>query len=192
MKLKTCSQFLISFLKSTLNLEYFERKNQSHSLSTTEIINCETGSYLNSQIPSFMQSFVRQHVNGSQTLVRSAGNQFHTSLPIISVRRSRKRLVLIKSELLGQFVNTLTADYKYSLQNWKNLCQKVPMQTPLKLKTCSQFLIGFVKSTLNLEYLERKNQSHSLSIPEFINCETGSYLNLKKAIFHATLPQTTC
>ena len=83
MKLKTCSQFLISFPKSTLNLEYFERKNQSHSLSTTEIINCETGSYLKAQIPSFMESFARQNVNGSQTLVRSAGNQFHTSLPII-------------------------------------------------------------------------------------------------------------
>ena len=50
------------------------------------------------------------------------------------------------------------------------------MQTSMKLKTCSQFLIAFVKSTLNLEYFERKNQSHSLSIPEFINCETGSYL----------------
>ena len=83
MKLKTCSQFLISFLKSTLNLEYFERKNQSHSLSTTEIINCEKGTYLKAQIPSSMQSFIRQHVNGSQTLGRSAGNQFHTSLPII-------------------------------------------------------------------------------------------------------------
>ena len=83
MKLKTCSRFLIAFLKYALNLEYFERKNQSHSLSITEIINCETGTYLKAQIPSFMQSFARQHVNGSQTLVRSAGNQFHTSLPII-------------------------------------------------------------------------------------------------------------
>ena len=44
MKLKTCSQFLIAFLKATLNLEYFERKNQSHSLRITDIINCETGS----------------------------------------------------------------------------------------------------------------------------------------------------
>ena len=83
MKLKTCSRFLIAFLKYALNLEYFERKNQSHSLSITEIINCETGTYLKAQILSFMQSFARQHVNGSQTLVRSAGNQFHTSLPII-------------------------------------------------------------------------------------------------------------
>ena len=62
----------------------------------------------------------------------------------------------------------------------------------MKLKTCSQFLIVFLKSTLNLEYFERKNQSHSLSITEIINSETGRYLNLQKAIFHATLRQTTC
>ena len=62
----------------------------------------------------------------------------------------------------------------------------------MKLKTCPQFLITFLKSTLNLEYFERKNQSRSLSITEVINCETYSYLNLQKAIFHATLWQTTC
>ena len=101
-------------------------------------------------------------------------------------------MVLVRSELLGQFVNTLTSDYKYSLQNRENLSQQVPMQISMKMKTCSQFLIAFLKSTLNLEYFERKNQFHTLSIPELINCETGSYLNLQNAIFHATLRQTTC
>ena len=43
-KLKTFSGFFIAFLKSTLNLEYLERKDQSHSLSITEISNCKTGS----------------------------------------------------------------------------------------------------------------------------------------------------
>ena len=62
----------------------------------------------------------------------------------------------------------------------------------MKLKTCSQFLIAFLKSTLNLEYFERKNQSPSLSTTEITNSETGRYLNLQKAIFHATLRQTTC
>ena len=33
-------------MKSTLNLEYFEQKDQSHSLSITEINNCKTISYL--------------------------------------------------------------------------------------------------------------------------------------------------
>ena len=65
------------------------------------------------------------------------------------------------------------------------------MQTSMKLKTCSQLLIAFLKYTLNLEYFEQKDQSHSLSITEINNCETGSYLNVQKAIFHATLRQTT-
>ena len=30
-------------------------------------------------------------------------------------------LVLVTSELLGEFVNTLTADYKYSRRNRENL-----------------------------------------------------------------------
>ena len=39
-------RIFIAFIKFTLNLEYFETKNQSQSLSITEIINCETNSYL--------------------------------------------------------------------------------------------------------------------------------------------------
>ena len=59
-------------------------------------------------------------------------------------------------------------------------------------ETCSRFFIAFQKSILNLEYFRKKDQSHSLSITEIINCETGSYLNVQKGIFHATLRQTTC
>ena len=33
-----------------------------------------------------------------------------------------------------------------------------------------------MKSTLNLEYLEKKGQSHSLSITEINNCKTSTYL----------------
>ena len=61
-----------------------------------------------------MQRFGRQHVNGSQTLLRLSRNHLQYTLPLICERRSRKRLFLVKSELLGQLVNTLTADYKYS------------------------------------------------------------------------------
>ena len=44
-KPKTFSQFFIVSMKSTLNSEYFEKKDQSHRLSITEIIDCESGSY---------------------------------------------------------------------------------------------------------------------------------------------------
>ena len=52
--------------------------------------------------------------------------------------------------------------------------------------------IAFLKSTLNLEYFERKDQRHSLSITDIINCERASHFNVQKTIFHATLRQTTC
>ena len=50
------------------------------------------------------------------------------------------------------------------------------MQTSLKLKSYSRFFIAFLRSTLNLEHFETKDQSHSLSITDIINCENGSYL----------------
>ena len=43
----------IAFMKFKLNLEYFETKDQSQSLSITEIINCETDSYLYVQNAKF-------------------------------------------------------------------------------------------------------------------------------------------
>ena len=52
--------------------------------------------------------------------------------------------------------------------------------------------IAFLKSTLSLEYSQEKDQSRSLSITQNINCETTSYLNVQKAIFHATPRQITC
>ena len=55
----------------------------------------------------------------------------------------------------------------------------------------SGFFMAFLKSTLNLEYFEKKDQSQSLSITGIINCETGSYLNVQKAMFHARIRQIT-
>ena len=66
------------------------------------------------------------------------------------------------------------------------------METSLDLKTCSRFFIAFLKSTLNFEYFDKKDHSQSLNITEIINCETVSYLNVQKAVFHATLRKTTC
>ena len=66
------------------------------------------------KMASLTQRFAGQHVNWSQTLLRSARNQFDTTLSSTWETGSRERLVLVRSELLGYFVKTLTADYKYS------------------------------------------------------------------------------
>ena len=101
-------------------------------------------------------------------------------------------MVLLTCELLKQFFNTLTADYQYSRWNRENLWQQVPKHISRKMNVFSAFFIAFMKCTLNLEYFEKKDQSQSLSITEIINCKPGSYLNVQKAMFHATHWKTTC
>ena len=85
-------------------------------------------------------------------------------------------MVLVRSEVLGQFVNTITAIYNYIRQNLESLRQRVQTQKSLKPKTFSGFFIPLMNSTLNVEYFEKKDQSHSLSITEINNCKTSSYL----------------
>ena len=60
---------------------------------------------------------------------------------------SWKKSALVRSKILGLFVNKLTAKYTYSRRNMQTLTQKV--QTPLssKEKTFSGFFIAFLKST---------------------------------------------
>ena len=59
------------------------------------------------------------------------------------------------------FVNTLTADDKYSLLNRDNLTQ--PIRAPLsqKQEACSSSFLGFSKSTLNFEHFEKNDDPHS-------------------------------
>ena len=72
----------------------------------------------------------------------------------------------------------MTADYMYFRQNVENLPQQVQTQISLKPKTFPGFFIASLKSTLNLEYFEKKDESHSLSITEINNCKTSSYLSV--------------
>ena len=87
-------------------------------------------------------------------------------------------MVLVRSEVLGQFVNTITSVYNYFPLNQENLRQQVQTLISLKPKTFSGFLFALMKYPLNLEYFEQKDQSHSLSIIEINNCKTSSYLSV--------------
>ena len=63
----------------------------------------------------------------------------------------------------------MTADDKQFSQNLESLPQQVQTQISLKPKPFSGFFIASLKSTLNLEYFEKKDESHSLSITEINN-----------------------
>ena len=89
---------------------------------------------------------------------------------------SWKKSALVWSEILSLFVNTLTADSKYSRCNVHNFAQQV--QTPLsqKQKTFYGCFIAFLKCAWNLEYFEKKDEYYSLIFSEIMDCEGGGYL----------------
>ena len=58
------------------------------------------------------------------------------------------------------FVNTLTADDKYSLLNRDNLTQQNRTQLSQKQKAFSQFFLAFSKSTLDFEDFEKRDDPH--------------------------------
>ena len=59
------------------------------------------------------------------------------------------------------FVNTLTADDKYSLLNRDNLRQPIRTTLSKKQKTFSEFFLTFSKSTLNFEHFQKKDDPQS-------------------------------
>ena len=67
---------------------------------------------------------------------------------------------LVLGEILGVFVNTLTADGKYPLQYCQNLQLPIEMQLSEKLKTFSEFFVPFLESTSNFKRFERNDDSH--------------------------------
>ena len=71
------------------------------------------------------------------------------------------------------FVNTLTANDKYSLLNRRNLTQPIQVLLSDKVKSFSQFFCAFLKFTLNFEHFQKKDDPHSRCISEIAVSEKG-------------------
>ena len=89
---------------------------------------------------------------------------------------------LVRSKILGLFVNTLTAKYTYSRRNMQTFTQQVQTPLCLKQKIFSGFFIAFLKSPWNGEHFQKKRESSSLSISEIIDSKRGGYLSAWKAL----------
>ena len=67
-----------------------------------------------------------------------------------------EKSLLVLCKILRLFVNTLTADDKYSLLNRINLTQPIQILLSKKQKTFSKFFAPFLKSTLNFEIFQKE------------------------------------
>ena len=55
----------------------------------------------------------------------------------------------------------MSADGKYSLLYRDSLTQRIQMQLSQKQQTFSRFFSTFLKSSLNLEHFQKKDDTHS-------------------------------
>ena len=76
-------------------------------------------------------------------------------------------------KILRLFVNTLTADDKYSLLNSDNLTQSIQTLLSQKQKTFSGIFSSLLKSTLNSEHFQQEDDRHSRCISEITVSEKG-------------------
>ena len=67
----------------------------------------------------------------------------------------------VLGEILGVFLNILTSNGKYTVQDVENLQLSIEIQLSEKRKTFSQFFVLFVESTSNFKHFEKKHDGHS-------------------------------
>ena len=109
-----------------------------------------------SERSSFRQPFGGQRVNSSKIVLKSGRHHFFTNIPLIWDKMRWKKSLLVRSEILGLFINTLTSDDKYSRHDRENFPQQIQMQLSQKLQNFSQLFIAFSKSTSISEYFEKQ------------------------------------
>ena len=85
---------------------------------------------------------------------------------------------LVISEIFRLFVNTLTADDKYSRRYMHIFWQQLQTSLSQKGKAFCPFFIAFLKCAWNLGHSEKKEEHPSVIITEIIASERDVYLSV--------------
>ena len=177
-KRKTFSGFFIAFLKCAWNLQHLEKKDECPCLIISEIIFSEDIFTETSRRSCFRTPFGNQRLNGFQTPLKVARQNYYPLFQWIPGKLSWKNTALLWSKILRLFANKLTADDKYSCRNMKNFLQQLQTLLSQKRKTFSGFFIPFPKCASNSEHFEIKDECPRKIISEIIVSERGCYSNV--------------
>ena len=109
----------------------------------------------------FRTHFDSRHAKASQALTKSPWEFFYHVFTSFSGKLIPKISPLVLGEILGAFVNTLTADAKYPVQDCENLLLPIQMDLSGKPKAFSQLFIPFLESTSNFKIFEKEDDCHS-------------------------------
>ena len=119
----------------------------------------------------FKGSFGKQHGKRAQTLLKFEWKHLYNIYWSLWRQLTSKKSLLVICKISRLFPNTLSGDGKYSLFNRDNLTQPIQMQLSRKQKTFSEFFCAFLKSTLNFEHSQKKDDSHSWGISKITESE---------------------
>ena len=119
----------------------------------------------------FKGSFRKQHDKLTQILLKFTWQNLYHIYWSLWRQLTFKKFLLVICKISRLFPNTLSADGKYSLLNRDNLTQPIQMQLSRKQKTFSEFFAAFLKSSLNFEHFQKKDDSHSWGLSKFPESE---------------------
>ena len=91
--------------------------------------------------------------------------------------------MLVLCKFLTLLVKTLTDDERYFLLYRENLIQPIQILLSEKRKTFSEFFSAFLKSTLNFEHFQKKDDPHSRCISQITVSKKGELINVCKMPF---------
>ena len=99
--------------------------------------------------------------------------------------------MLVLCNFLRLFLKILIDDEKYSLLYRDNLTLPIQILFSRKQKTFSELFSAFLKSTLNFEHFQKKDDPHSRPISQITFSEKGDWINVCKIPFKRSHPQKT-
>ena len=91
--------------------------------------------------------------------------------------------MLVLCKILRLFVNTLTDNDKYSRLYRDNLMQPIQILLSQKQNNLSQFFSAFLKSALNFEHCQKRDDPHSRCISQITVSEKDDSINICKILF---------
>ena len=104
----------------------------------------------------FKRSFRKQHGKCAQTLLKCQWLLLYQIYWSLLRQLSYKKSLLLLCKISRLFINTPSANGKYSLFNRDKLTQPIQMQLSRKQETFSKFFFAFLKCSLNFEDFQKK------------------------------------
>ena len=116
-------------------------------------------------------SFAKQHSKRVQTLWKFAWQHLYLIYWSLWRQLTCKKSLLVICKISRLFPNTLSGVGKYSLFNRDYLTQPSQMQLSRKQKTVSEFFSAFLKSNLNFEHFQKKDDPHGRCLSDITDSE---------------------